>query len=657
MNLSAVNRSVVLLTRMFDPGRPTLPFLSMSKGKPVFSPQPLSLPHSAPEQQGVPSDHLAGFLRELREHPHLRMHSVLVLRHGRIICEADFGAQEHTYPRYTFSACKSIVSLAIGILCDQGKLRTDEKIVDLFSDRINAVSRLRLSALTVDHLLTMCSGIIFNELESQTDEDWIKCYLNSGLNTEPGQQIQYNSLNTYLLSAVVVRKSGMSLSDFLRKYLFDALDIRDFYWETCPRGVELGGWGLYMRPGDLAKLGQLLLQSGQWNGKQLISEEYCTRALSRQVRTPPSTGRYDYGYQIWVGESPRAFLFNGMFGQNVLAFPDTDMLIVSCGANDELFQQGPFYDIASAYLGDVTKLSEDALPPSPKAEARLRLETVLCANHTEEEVRTAALAVQTAGQNTAQTVGQPAGQKRPASRPASQNAAPRGLLSRVTDLLFGRDTAEQPADTRRTGAQPAQTPITEPLPPSAALFVGKTFAPKDGEPSAAVGLLPAVMQAVQSNYTQGFVSISFSQAVENGETRLLVTYRETDDTHIFTAGIHRAAKTVLYFHGVPFTAAAKASFPTDEDGRPVCRLQIDFPELPSSRIIKLFLNRDGTVLFRQEETPGAELISRTVIGWKTNLAMQPVIGGALDKIDNDYLSYRIRRTLAPELNLQKIQSE
>ena len=167
------------------------------------------------------------------------------------------------------------------------------------------------------------------------------------------------------------------------------------------------------------------------------------------------------------------------------------------------------------------------------------------------------------------------------------------------------------------------------------------------------------MQTVHSNFTRGFVSVSFSRILENGEERLLVTYREADDTHIFSAGIHRAAQTQLYFHGTPFLAAAKVSFPTDEDGRQVCKIHIDFPEIPSCRIIKLFLNADGTALLREEETPGAGLLTSTVIGWKTSLSqsVQPVLGGALEKIDNDYLSYRIRRTLSPEVKLRRVPME
>lgn len=641
MNLTAVNRILTLLGGMFDPNRPTEPFLPTTAGKPIFSAGTPSLPRTTPEAVGVSSAHLAAFLRSLREHPQLRMHSVLILRHGQVICEADFGGQDHRYPRYTFSACKSIVSLAIGILCDQGKLRTDDRIVDLFSDRISPVARLRLAPLTVEHLLTMRSAVIFNELESQTDEDWIKCFLNSAVSGEIGGQFQYNSMNTYLLSAIVVRNSGMPLSAFLQKYLFDAMGIRDFYWECCPRGIEIGGWGLYLRAEDLAKIGLLLLNDGIWDQKQLISKDYLSRACSPMVKTPPTTGRYDYGYQFWVGTEPRAYLCNGMFGQNMLAFPDTDLVIVSAAANDELFQQGPFYDLATAFLGDPAKLSDTALPRFAAGEATLKLEQILCRDHAPEEVRAAESALRAA--------------EHPAPVQAQPQTTGRGFLARVSDMLFGASLSQSKREIRPVQASP-RNPV---LPPSAARFLDSTFVPQTQEPTASVGLFPAVMQTVQSNFTRGLVSLSFARVIENGEERILVTYREADDTHIFSAGIDRAAQTPLYFHGVPFLAAAKVSFPTDEDGRPVCRLHIDFPEMPCCRIIKLFLNPDGTAVLRQEETPGANLLTSTVIGWKTNFtqSVQPVLGGALDKIDNDYLSYRIRRTLSPEVRMRRVQTE
>lgn len=615
MNLSAVNRTVILLSRLFDPTKPTRPFLPPTPPKPAFVPSAGDLARAVPEEMGLSSRRIAALLHDLREHPGLRMHSVMILRHGSVVCEADFGAQDHRYPRYTFSACKSVVSLAVGILCGMGRLSVDDRVVDLFSDRVNAVSRLRLSALTVEHLLTMRSGIIFNELEAHTEEDWVKAFLSSSLNAEPGTQFQYNSMNTYMLAAIVTRRAGMTLTQFLNTHLFGPMGIADFHWETCPRGIERGGWGLYLRPEDMAKLGLLVLQNGKWDGKQLIPPAYLARAISPLVRTPDTTGRYDYGYQFWTDTTPRAFLANGMFGQNILGFWDTDCLIVATAANDELFQQGPFYDLVTAALGTPDALSPTALPADDAGMEELHKQLRLCKSPDQPI---------------------PSLPKQP---------SPPSFRSFLRRLFFGAPKT----------ALPVPVPT---FPPSAAHFTDRTFIPAPGEAPTAVGLLPVVMQTVESRFTGGFVSVSFAAAKEDtGADCLLVTYREADETHIFRAGLGHACTTALSFGGMPYTACASVSFPTDEDGRDVCRLTVDFPELPSSRIIKLFRNPDGTVLLRQEETPGAALVSRTVIGWKTNLSMQPVIGGAMEKLDNDYLAYRIRRTLAPELILHSTHTE
>ena len=635
MNLSAVNRSVLLLSRLFDPNRTIQPFLPMTVGKPVFQTQHTRFfPRVTAEEEGVSSAQLAALLQTLSDHPQLRMHTMTVLRHGHVICEAGFGAYDAAMPQYVYSACKSIVSLAVGILCGSGALSTDDKLIDLFPDRVSAVSRLRLANLRVEDLLTMRSGIIFNELESQTDEDWINCYLNSALTAEPGQVFAYNSLNTYMLAAIVTRKTGKTLTAFLKEQLFDALDIRDFFWEVCPRGIEKGGWGLYLRSEDLAKLGMLVLRGGVWNGTRLIPEDYLARAASPIVSTPAETGRYDYGYQMWVGTQPRAFLFNGMFGQNVLGFPDTDVLIVSTAGNDELFQQSPYYDIVTEALGNPARLSDTPLPADPAAENALRTARLLCADHTPEMLRT-------------QTSDAP--RQVPRQAPLqTQSRKPPSLLSRLSSLI-GRQETPLPAAPPSADTEKPKNP---PLPSSAALFLDKTFSVREGESASAVGLLPMAIQTVQSNYAQGFVSVSFARAVENGEERFLITYREADDTHIFSAGTQLATRTTLYFHGIPYTAAAKVSFPTDEDGRQVCRIRVDFIETPHTRILKLFLNPDGTCLLRQEELPGAALVSRAVLAQKSSLTEQPVIGAAMEKIDNDYLSYRIRRTFAPELTLK-----
>ena len=164
----------------------------------------------------------------------------------------------------------------------------------------------------------MRAGVIFGEAEALSEQDWVRAFLNSSLKGEPGTEFYYNSLNTYMLSAIVLRKTGKKLTDFLQERLFGPMGITDILWETCPSGIEKGGWGLYIRPEDIAKLGQLVMDEGMWHGQQLISAEYIRTATAAHASPPPELGDFDYGYQIWVGRKTPAFLFNGMLGQNVL---------------------------------------------------------------------------------------------------------------------------------------------------------------------------------------------------------------------------------------------------------------------------------------------------------------------------------------------------
>ena len=175
----------------------------------------------------------------------------------------------------------------------------------------------------------MRAGVLFSEPEALSETDWSKAFLNSSLKGDPGTEFHYNSLNTYMLSAIVRRKAGKGLLEFIQERLFDPMGITDVLWETCPMGIEKGGWGLYIRPEDMAKLGQLVLDGGLWQGRRLISQAFLQAALTAHASPPPELGDYDYGYQIWVGRKANTFLFNGMLGQNVLGFRDSGILLVT----------------------------------------------------------------------------------------------------------------------------------------------------------------------------------------------------------------------------------------------------------------------------------------------------------------------------------------
>lgn len=352
MSLSSANRTLQMLSRLMDTEHSTETYFEMGVQKPAIatgrSTQPL--PCVSPERQGISSRHIADFLRALATEPTLRMHSLLILRNGKLLCKAAFGARDTELPRMTFSACKSVTVLAVGLLMDDGLLSPEDKLTDLFPDDCGPVSRRLMKDLTVYHLLTMQTGNLFNEASSATEEHWVKGFFTSpGLETS--RKFQYNSLNTYLLTALVTRLTGMSLSDFLSKRLFAPMGIADFYWEVSPEGIEKGGWGLYLKPEDLGKLGQLVMDGGLWRGKQLISAEFISKATQTHVQVPVSYGSFNYGWQIWVGRKENVFLFNGMMGQNVLGFRDSGIILVSHAGNDEAFQTSAYYPLAQHYFG------------------------------------------------------------------------------------------------------------------------------------------------------------------------------------------------------------------------------------------------------------------------------------------------------------------
>ena len=171
---------------------------------------------------------------------------------------------------YTFSMCKSVTSLAIGMLIAEDKLHEDDLLVEYFGKGMSAFDRLRFKNITVKHLLMMSTGVAFNELGSVTVDDWVKGFFTSNIKFDAGSQFEYNSMNTYILACLVNLISGVSLSEYLSTRLWQPLGIKQVYWDKSPKNIEKGGWGLYLSPIDMAKIGQLYLNKGSWNDEQLV---------------------------------------------------------------------------------------------------------------------------------------------------------------------------------------------------------------------------------------------------------------------------------------------------------------------------------------------------------------------------------------------------
>ena len=195
----------------------------------------------------------------------------------------------------------------------------------------------------------MTSGVTFNESGIVSGNDWLGSFLNSPVNGKPGTEFQYNSLNTYVLSAIVTKRTGETLTEYLTPRLFKPLGITKYYWETCPKGITKGGWGLFICAEDMAKLGQLYLQKGNWKGQQLVSEywvEISTAKSIRKHRMIPMDTVIRFGWN----SVPGSFEYNGMLGQNVMIYPDMDMVLVTNAGNKELFQDCIMLNIIRKYF-------------------------------------------------------------------------------------------------------------------------------------------------------------------------------------------------------------------------------------------------------------------------------------------------------------------
>lgn len=369
MNIFPMMQTASLAGQLIDAKASTVPLIEMTSFKPKynFSINGKRLNRCTPEEEGIPSELILELLKKLNNDKTVKLHSITIARNGKIICEAVSGAQRLDVWKHSFSACKSVTSLAIGMLVDDGILSLDEKIIDIFKDESTPITKIKLKELCVEDLLTMRSTVLFAEGDSMTDADWVKAFLASPTKGTVGETFKYNSLNTYMLSAIVTKKSGRTLSEFLEERLFAPLGIKDFYWEKCPKGIDKGGWGLYIRPEDFIKIGTLIINGGMYEDKRLVSEEYINMATAKHVDIQVESERYDYGYQIWIDKHRDAFLFNGMLGQNLIGYKNNGIVVLANAGNSEMFQHGNFFEYLNNAFSREFPQAREAAPSSYKA--------------------------------------------------------------------------------------------------------------------------------------------------------------------------------------------------------------------------------------------------------------------------------------------------
>ena len=306
-------------------------------------------PRSTPESHGISSRRIYSMLCALEAERRANIHGLMIIHAGEVISECTRDGYDVNVWRLSHSMSKTVTGMAIGLLCDEGRLKLSDRLVEIFPD-IPYKDR-RFPLITVAHLLSMTTGVTFGEAGSVTESEWTDAYFASPMKFVPGTDFAYNSMNSYILARIVAKVSGVGVVDYLRPRLFEPLHIINCFWELSPEGIEKGGWGLYMSMESWAKLGRLVLSGGVFEDKRVLSQEWIDVSTRKQADSPIINGDFNYGYHLWVGRDSEDILFNGMLGQNVWICPKNRIIVVmSCG-NNELFQDSPALEIIRRYLG------------------------------------------------------------------------------------------------------------------------------------------------------------------------------------------------------------------------------------------------------------------------------------------------------------------
>ena len=342
-------------------------------------PAATKLPRSTPEEQGVSS---AGVLRFIDESAKKldEPHSLILVRHGHVVAEGWWSPYAANEQHTLFSLSKSFTSTAVGLAVSEGRLSIDDPVLKFFPDEAPAKPGKNLQAMRVRDLLTMSTGQHDEDLQNFpfNSADAVKTFLALPVAHKPGTHFVYNTAATFMQSAIVQKVTGQSVLDYLRPRLFEPLGIANAWWEANPKGISMGGFGLNITTEDIAKFGQLYLQKGQWNGKQLVPAEWIQQATSKQVSNgsdPTSDWEQGYGFQFWRCKHG-FYRGDGAFGQYCIVLEKYDAVVaITSGTKN---------------MGAVMNLVWDVLVPALAADQPLATDT---ATHQKLVAKLAALSL------------------------------------------------------------------------------------------------------------------------------------------------------------------------------------------------------------------------------------------------------------------------
>lgn len=332
------------------------------------------LQRTSPEAEGIASSAVLDFIRSVEEHAHPldAVQGFMLLRHGNVAAEgwwAPYGPQS---PHALFSVSKSFTSTAIGLAVAEGLLTVDDTVLKFFPEDAPANPGEHLKAVRVRHLLAMNTG----HHEDTTDrvwrgggDNWPRAFLSLPVEHEPGSWFVYNTAATYMLSAIITKRTSEPLLEYLRPRLFDPLGIEGVSWDTDPHGVSLGGSGLHITTEGIARLGQLYLDKGMWQGQRIVPEAWIAEAATAHSDNSSTQTNPDwtagYGYQFWRCRH-NAYRADGAFGQYCVVMPEQDAVLAITGGLSDM--QGVLDNVWEHVL---PAMGPAPLPADPQAHGDL----------------------------------------------------------------------------------------------------------------------------------------------------------------------------------------------------------------------------------------------------------------------------------------------
>jgi CubicO group peptidase (beta-lactamase class C family) len=297
------------------------------------------LPRSAPAAEGVSSRAVGALLDRLEEKA-VECHSLMVVRHGKVVAEGWWAPYSAEQRHLLYSLTKSFTSIAVGLAIGDGLLSLEDRVVDVLPEHVPDDASEQARRITVHHLLTMTAGHATDSLEEAWElepEDLVRGFLRVPFTASEGSSHTYDNATTFVLARMVEKVAGVGLPEYLDEHLFRPMGVEEAEWDRVSSGLAFGFHGLHLTTESVGAFGELLLRGGRWGERQLVPRDYVERATRSQVASRHYADGADgadylsgYGYQIWM--SRHGFHGNGAFGQHCVVVPSHDLVVVVTSA-------------------------------------------------------------------------------------------------------------------------------------------------------------------------------------------------------------------------------------------------------------------------------------------------------------------------------------